>query len=152
MTKQLRTSIEVGGVWYRPGARVGKEIPAEVAELIRNPKAWEDSAGGELPAPETAKPVGARLATSVDVDGRWYRPGDKIPADVAARITNPKAWEGGKLPHVPAAHAETVVAEAPAEPAAEEQAAQADEHDDAAQAGEADTRPARRGGRRAASA
>lgn len=40
----------------------------------------------------------ARLAGFVHVDGVVYGPGDSVPADVARRITNPKAWEGGVPP------------------------------------------------------
>ena len=32
------------------------------------------------------------LVTTVYVDGVAYGPGDDVPADVAERITNPKAW------------------------------------------------------------
>jgi len=35
-----------------------------------------------------------KLVRNVQVDGVWYRPGDTPPADVAERITNPKAWAG----------------------------------------------------------
>jgi hypothetical protein len=43
----------------------------------------------------------ARLAAYVHVAGQWYRPGDMPPPEVAARITNPKAWQGGVLPDLP---------------------------------------------------
>ena len=33
-----------------------------------------------------------KLSSFVDVDGVWYGPDDKVPAAVAKRITNPKAW------------------------------------------------------------
>ena len=36
----------------------------------------------------------ARLRTFVHVGGRAYGPGVDVPADVAAKITNPKAWDG----------------------------------------------------------
>lgn len=36
--------------------------------------------------------MAGKLATFVDVDGVWYGPDDNVPADVAKRITNPKAW------------------------------------------------------------
>lgn len=32
------------------------------------------------------------LVTRVSVLGTWYGPGDDVPDDIAARITNPKAW------------------------------------------------------------
>ncbi|HEX6969115.1 MAG TPA: hypothetical protein VF174_09935 [Micromonosporaceae bacterium] len=56
----------------------------------------------------------ARLAAYVHVAGQWYAPGDMPPPEVAARITNPKAWEDGVLPDPPDA-------EADAEPAADNQ-------------------------------
>lgn len=37
-----------------------------------------------------------KLATYVHIDGEVYGPDDKVPADVAKRITNPKAWADGK--------------------------------------------------------
>lgn len=40
----------------------------------------------------------ARLTGFVHVDGAVYGPDDEVPAEVAARITNPRAWEGGVLP------------------------------------------------------
>lgn len=33
-----------------------------------------------------------KLVRAVNVDGEWYQPGDDVPAEVAERITNPKAW------------------------------------------------------------
>ena len=50
-------------------------------------------------AERTAEPTaGRKLNSRVVVAGRWYGPGDEIPDDVAARITNPKVWEGGVAP------------------------------------------------------
>lgn len=49
-----------------------------------------------------------RLTTYVHVDGVAWGPGDDIPADVAARITNPDVWDGP----------EEVAAEPTAQPAA----------------------------------
>jgi hypothetical protein len=43
-----------------------------------------------------------RLRTHVHVDGQVWGPGDEPPADVAARITNPKAWEDGVVPDLSA--------------------------------------------------
>lgn len=34
-----------------------------------------------------------KLVRNVHIDGNWYRPGDIVPADIAERITNPKAWD-----------------------------------------------------------
>lgn len=39
-----------------------------------------------------------QLTSFVHVDGVAYGPGDKLPADVAKQIVNPKAWEGGDAP------------------------------------------------------
>jgi len=39
-----------------------------------------------------------KLAVYVHVDGQAYGPGDEVPTDVAKRITNPDAWEGGEVP------------------------------------------------------
>jgi hypothetical protein len=36
--------------------------------------------------------MGRRLSGYVHVGGRMYGPDDDVPSDVAARITNPKAW------------------------------------------------------------
>lgn len=35
-----------------------------------------------------------KLRTYVHVDGQVYGPDDDVPAEVAKRIENPKAWEG----------------------------------------------------------
>ena len=42
--------------------------------------------------------VEGKLAAYVFAGNRWFGPGDDVPADVAAEITNPKAWVGGKVP------------------------------------------------------
>lgn len=34
-----------------------------------------------------------KLTTHVWVDGNWYGPDSKVPADVAEKITNPKVWD-----------------------------------------------------------
>lgn len=46
-----------------------------------------------------------RSYVHVPVEGDWvvYGPDDEVPAEHAALITNPKAWEGGKLPSAKAA-------------------------------------------------
>lgn len=99
--RKLAASVHVAGVWYRPG----DDVPEDVATQITNPKAWATAAGendgGDAAASaptEAGTASGARLAGRVNVAGRWYGPYDPIPDDVAAQITNPKAWEGGKLP------------------------------------------------------
>lgn len=35
-----------------------------------------------------------KLTAHVHVDNTWYGPGDPVPDEVAARITNPDAWDG----------------------------------------------------------
>lgn len=44
----------------------------------------------------------SRLASNVHVDGTWYGPSygnaDQVPAEVAAKITNPAAWGEGEAP------------------------------------------------------
>ncbi len=93
----LGADVEVGGTWYGPDS----DLPDEVAEQINNPKAWADyGSTGSSPAPagKVGTDSGARLARSVDIGGTMYGPDSYVPTDVAARITNPKAWEGGKLP------------------------------------------------------
>lgn len=42
--------------------------------------------------------MAARLAGFVHVDGVAYGPDSDVPADVAKRIVNPDAWEGGEVP------------------------------------------------------
>lgn len=99
-TKKLARNVTVAGVTYGPG----DDVPAEVLKQITNPKAYialddEDGAGDEdEDGREAGTKSGHKLATSVTVGGRTYGPKDSIPDDVAERITNPKAWEGGKLP------------------------------------------------------
>lgn len=48
----------------------------------------------------------SRLRTYVTVRGVTYGPDSEVPADVAARITNPKAWDGP----APAAAGDSVAA------------------------------------------
>lgn len=38
------------------------------------------------------------LNTNVYVDGTWYGPGDRVPAEVAEKIANPKAWSDDDPP------------------------------------------------------
>ncbi|MFG1872147.1 hypothetical protein [Micromonospora arborensis] len=96
--RRLATYVHVGGKRYGPE----DEIPSEVAQKITNPKAWADvdppSSGVQGEAGQRRS--GPRLAGYVHVGGRRYGPDDPIPPDVAARITNPRAWEGGKLPRI----------------------------------------------------
>jgi hypothetical protein len=40
----------------------------------------------------------AKLNTTVHVNGVAYGPGKDIPSAVAAQISNPDVWEGGKAP------------------------------------------------------
>ncbi|MER7167038.1 hypothetical protein ABT336_13350 [Micromonospora sp. NPDC000207] len=95
--RRLATYVHVGGRRYGPD----DDIPDEVAEKITNPNVWAVD-GDEPPAGTRAGTPGGdsgvRLAAYVHVGGRRYGPGDVVPDEVAAQITNPKAWEGGELP------------------------------------------------------
>jgi hypothetical protein len=147
MAKQLKTSVHIDGVWYRPGDRAGDQIPDDAVEQISNPKVWEYTEGDEEPAePDGDLFTRVKLVRRVDVDGNWYGPGDDLPEDVARKISNPKVWEGGKAPQFDTA------AEDEQPPAAPEQdsavAEPAGQPDGDTTGG--DSRPARRG-RRASS-
>ncbi|MGC4886694.1 hypothetical protein [Micromonospora sp. DT227] len=95
-SRRLAAYVHVDGKRYGPE----DDVPPEVAEKITNPKVWAD--GDEPSAHTSARPrrssSGPRLASYVHVGGRRFGPEDEVPADVAALITNPKAWEGGTLP------------------------------------------------------
>lgn len=101
--RKLATSVNIDGTWYR----AGDTLPEDVAAKVRNPKvfALEDGEEADQPRTEPGTPTGARLASRVQVDGKWYGPNDAVPDDVAARITNPRAWEGGKAPSAAASAA-----------------------------------------------
>ncbi len=151
MAKTLNTTVAVGGVWYRAGARVGDQIPEDVAEKITNPKVWSYDDADEGPEEEERKSTtGAQLVARVAVGGQWYGPGDDVPDDVARRITNPKVWEGGKLPFAEEkpAKADAAAAKPADEPAAQAEA-QTSDADTAAEDTDAagESRPARRGRR-----
>lgn len=95
--KKLARRVTVAGTSYGPGP-----VPADVAKKIKNPKAWmstqeQDAADAAMPS-DAGTTSGHRLVSTVNVEGRRYGPTDHIPADVAAKIRNPKAWEGGRLP------------------------------------------------------
>lgn len=45
-----------------------------------------------MAAAQKAKDKGRKLASHVHIDGQVYGPGSDVPAEVAERITNPKAW------------------------------------------------------------
>lgn len=95
--RKLARHITIDGTTYGPG----DDVPAEVAERIRNPKAWVAVDTEPEPPKGTGKggtTGGARLAGSVTVDGVTYTPDDHLTDEVAERIRNPKAWEGGRLP------------------------------------------------------
>lgn len=98
--RELAYAVAVDGNWYRPG----DDIPPDVAAKIRNPKAWKTDADTETDRAaqerraQAGTDSGHRLASTVHVDGNAYGPNDYIPADIASKIRNPKAWEGGKLP------------------------------------------------------
>lgn len=98
--KTLARAVNVDGEWYYPGG----DVPDDVAERITNPKAWKsgDDLADKRDEDGAVKPAGtadgAVLARTVHVDGVAYGPGDPVPDDVAKKIRNPKAWDGGKLP------------------------------------------------------
>lgn len=106
-SRKLATRIAVAGRWYGPD----DDIPDDVAAKITNPKAWAADRGADTTVAEPGTSTGARLASRVQVDGRWYGPADEVPDEVAARIKNPKAWVGGMLPD--AAGTEAVTADEP---------------------------------------
>jgi len=116
--KKLARHITVEGRTYGPD----DEVPADVAEKIRNPKAWvEVDAAEQEPAKGPAGTTdGRKLATAVSVGGRTYGPDDFVPDDVAAQIRNPKAWaEAAKAEPEPDDGADTDTAAAkPAKKAA----------------------------------
>ncbi len=94
--RKLASAVYIDGKWYRAGDTLSEDVAAKV----RNPKVFapEDGDQTDQPRSEPGTPTGARLATRVQVEGKWYGPNDAVPDDVAARITNPKAWAGGELP------------------------------------------------------
>lgn len=96
--KKLARHVTVAGTTYGPG----DDVPADVAEKITNPKAWvsleEDAPTDDSADRDAGTASGHRLATAVTVGGRTYGPDDFVPGDVARQITNPKAWQGGRLP------------------------------------------------------
>lgn len=51
MAKKLTSNVYVGGKWYGPSYGNADQVPADVAEQITNPGAWES---GESPAGEPA--------------------------------------------------------------------------------------------------
>lgn len=95
MPKTIAQRVFAGGQWWE----VGDEPPEAVAATIRNPRVWStDEDDTDTDTAPAARRDGPRLAGRVAVGGQWYGPDDDVPDDVARRITNPKAWEGGELP------------------------------------------------------
>lgn len=98
--RRLATYVRVAGRRWGPE----HEVPADIAAKITNPKAWASDENEGVSAavgekkPDRGSSTGARLARFVYVGGRRYGPGDVIPDEVARRIMNLKAWEGGVLP------------------------------------------------------
>lgn len=118
-TRRLAGPVTVGNRTYQPG----EELPDDVAERIRNPKAWVTAAEQETARQEAVKsskpsghPSGARLASRVTVAGVTYGPDDTIPDDVAKQIRNPKAWVDGKLPTLGGTTSEPTAPSAPISP------------------------------------
>jgi hypothetical protein len=95
--RKLARHVTVAGKTYGPG----DDVPAEIAEQIRNPKAWIADAD-EVADPYEGKTGGTasghKLAGTVTVAGKSYGPRDFVPDEVAAQIRNPKAWADGKVP------------------------------------------------------
>jgi hypothetical protein len=97
--RKLARHVTVAGTTYGPGDKLTDEVIAQ----IKNPKAWvpidADSYLDDVPSDvEPGTESGHRLARSVTVGTRTYTPSDFLPDDVARQISNPKAWEGGKVP------------------------------------------------------
>lgn len=104
--RYLAGYVTVGGETFEPG-QAESDLPAGVAEKITHPEAWvseEDirNSNKKVADEKFARPGGTtsghRLATHVTVGGETFGPEDHVPDDVAEKITNPSAWEGGKLP------------------------------------------------------
>lgn len=112
--KRLARNVTVGSTTYGPD----DDVPADILAGITNPLAWVpiDAQPEAPPSGPAGTKGGFRLATVVAIGGATYGPDDVIPDDVAAQITNPKAWAGGKLPSAKPA-AEPVKAAKPAPPA-----------------------------------
>jgi hypothetical protein len=96
----LARAVWVDGVKWAAGSTP----PPHIAAKITNPRAWTTPDAVALQADQPARATGAsdgtRLARAVWVEGRKYLPGDVVPDEVASKITNPKAWEGGRLPNL----------------------------------------------------
>lgn len=95
--KKLARHVTVAGKTYGPG----DDVPAEIAEQIRNPKAWlptDEDVVDPYEGKTGGTTSGHKLAGTVTVAGKSYGPRDFVPDDVAAQIRNPKAWAGGKVP------------------------------------------------------
>lgn len=115
----LRTSVYAGGQWWKAGSTP----PDDIAGKITNPKAWTTATDEEADQADKAAnagtSTGARLARRVTVGGAWYGPDDPIPDEVAAKVRNPKAWEGGELPTLPTASASTATGDQGGAPTAD---------------------------------
>jgi hypothetical protein len=111
MAQKLARFVTVGGKTYGPK----DDVPDDVLAQIKNPKAFVPV--GEAPETEDysgkegGTASGAKLAGPVTVGGKTYGTKDFIPDEVAAKIKNPKAWEGGKVPAATAASADTADAD-----------------------------------------
>lgn len=111
MGKKLARYVTVAGVTYGPK----DDVPDDVLAQIKNPKAFvpagETPEGPDYSDKDGGTSGGAKLAGPVTVGGVTYSPKDFVPDEVAARIKNPKAWEGGKPPKAQAASAPTADAD-----------------------------------------
>lgn len=95
--RKLARYVTVAGKTYGPG----DDVPAEIAEQIRNPKAWvptDEDVADPYEGKTGGTASGHKLAGTVTVAGKSYGPRDFVPDEVAAQIRNPKAWADGKVP------------------------------------------------------
>jgi len=106
MAQKLARYVTVGGKTYGPK----DDVPADVLDQIKNPKAFvpagETPEGEDYSGKEGGTASGVKLAGPVTVGGKTYGTQDFIPDEVAAKIKNPKAWEGGKAPAATSAAAD----------------------------------------------
>lgn len=115
--KRLARNVTVGSATYGPD----DDVPDDVLEKITNPAAFIplDAKPETPPRGPAGTKDGHRLASNVSVGGAMYGPDDVLTDDVAAQITNPKAWVGGKAPTTkPALFLDPAKAAKPAAPPA----------------------------------
>jgi hypothetical protein len=99
---KLVRNVLVGRTWYGPAHGNADNVPADVAALVVNPRAWGERAdagvGGEAPLPEAPAPQTPDVEPlEVEVErpagnashGEWaaYAVARGVPADEAERLT-----------------------------------------------------------------